>query len=366
MRAIVFQQKGTTMYLTVVSVVDLMKKAKVERWSETKPEGYQRVPDERRFAPELRRSALRYLKEEEGIFPTSILVNIRGEVKFKADRKVNGGGEEGELEIPPEEKWWVIDGQHRLETLERAMAEDSAFENYLVPITIFAFKDPDLYNEMRQFYIHNSRVKSVPVDLAWRILHKMYERIGRAALIESEGVPALRSAQALEIAERLRKYEGSPWKGKIIVPGIARTPDQFLSERTLVRSIMQIVRETTFAAMDPDQLANLLINYWEAIKDLFPKAGNNPQEYTLLRSTGVIAFHTAFPAVYTKCTLKSDFSKEAMKSIIEKIKEHPGRSIKTPIDDETWHYRTGHGLAVATSMKAITMLANELIERITT
>jgi len=55
-----------------------------------------------------------------------------------------------------------------------------------------------------------------------------------------------------------------------------------------------------------------------------------------------------------------------MKSIIEKIKEHPGRSIKTPIDDETWHYRTGHGLAVATSMKAITMLANELIGRITT
>jgi DGQHR domain-containing protein len=364
MRAIRFKQKDTDVYLTVVRVADLLKNAKVERWSEASPQGYQRVPDDRRFAPELSRSALRYLKEEEGVFPTSVLINIRSEVEYKPDRNFNGAGDEGELEVPPQEKWWIIDGQHRLEALERAMAEDPIFENYPIPVTMFAFSDPELYNEMRQFYIHNSRVRSVPVDLVWRLLQKMYRRMGRVNLIESEGVPALRSAQALDIADRLRKTENSPWKGKIIVPGIARTPDQFLSERTLVRSIMEIVKETTFSAMDANQLTDLLINYWEAIMDLFPKAVN-PQEYTLLRSTGVIAFNVAFPAVYAQCTLKGDFSKDAMESIINRIKERPGRAVKTPFDDDTWHFRTGHGLAIATSMKAIKMLSQEIIERIT-
>lgn len=365
MKAFRCKQKEITWYLTVVPAVDLIKNAKVDRWSETRPQGYQRVPEERRFAPELRRSALRYLKEEEGVFPTSILINIRGAVKFKPYGKANDVCEEGELETPLGKEWWVIDGQHRLEALERAMAEDPSFEKYPVPVTLFTFDDPDLYNEMRQFYVHNSRVKSVPVDLAWRHLQVMYKRMGRVGLIKSEGAPALRSAQALEIADKLRTREDSPLKGKIIVPGIERTPEQFLPERTLVRSLMEIVKETTFSAMDADQLTTLLINYWTAIKELFPKAGNNPNEYTLLRSTGMIAFHIVFPAVYAQCTLKGDFSKDSMKAIIKRIKERPGKAIKTPIDDETWHYRTGHGLAIATSMKAIKMLADELIDRIT-
>jgi len=54
-----------------------------------------------------------------------------------------------------------------------------------------------------------------------------------------------------------------------------------------------------------------------------------------------------------------------MQSIIEKIKNLLGKAIKNPIDDETWNGTTGHGLAIATSMKAIKMVAEELIERIT-
>jgi DGQHR domain-containing protein len=281
---------------------------------------------------------------------------------------LNDVGEIGELNIPEGETLWIIDGQHRLEALERAMAEDSNFENYPVPVTIFTFTDPDRYCEMRQYYIHNSRQKPVPVNLAWRHLRRMYKKMGRVALLEREGRQALRSAQALEIADRLWKRDGSPWKDKIIVPGVHRTPDQFLPERTLVRSITEIVKETTFAAMDPDQLTTLLINYWKAIKKVFPKAGNNPKEYTLLRSTGVIAFHKAFPAVYAQLAPGGDFSESAMEKLLSKLTSQPpreGARIKTPIDDETWNARTGHGLAIATSLKAITMLADEIIDRIT-
>ena len=63
-----------------------------------------------------------------GCFPTSILINVRGDLSFEEDEDF-GWCSLGELDIG-EERLWLIDGQHRVEGLKRAIERNVDFEQY--------------------------------------------------------------------------------------------------------------------------------------------------------------------------------------------------------------------------------------------
>ena len=80
-KATAFQQKGKTFYQTVVKLSDLDKRCKIDYWDrKSNKNGYQRRGSQARF-----KKARYYLMKEEGVLPQSILLNIRGRVRFKPE-----------------------------------------------------------------------------------------------------------------------------------------------------------------------------------------------------------------------------------------------------------------------------------------
>ena len=170
------EEVETPIYVTALPLEVLNTKCTIDRRTPDDPEGYQRNPDERRMAKEM----VRYLTGEIGAYPTSTLVNIRDgdKVKFTPESETNGI-EIGKLIVPEDVKFYLIDGQHRIESLKRAMSllekiSDNwakKIKKYPLPVSILV---TDRRLEMVHFYVVNSRQKSVPTDLAFTIIQRMF------------------------------------------------------------------------------------------------------------------------------------------------------------------------------------------------
>src|SRR3990170_3593150 len=66
--------------------------------------------------------------KEEGVLPTSLLLCVRqpDRASFEAAGIESGGGEPGVLTIPAGVRLWLVDRQHPLSGLERALTRDKA------------------------------------------------------------------------------------------------------------------------------------------------------------------------------------------------------------------------------------------------
>ena len=168
-------------YVSVLMAQEVIDRCAIDRWTPQNQGGYQRFPVASQLK-EGRGSAVRYLMREMGCFPTSILVNIRGETRFTKQMDL-GACSIGRLDIG-EERFWLIDGQHRIEALKRAIERNSDFETY--PVILSILRQPARF-ELMLFYIVNRRQKSVPTDLAYRHLQRMLWERGTSWLSDLEG-----------------------------------------------------------------------------------------------------------------------------------------------------------------------------------
>src|SRR4051812_29412357 len=102
---------AVTIYVTAMTLEQMRSHVKVDQWSPSNPSGYQRPLVERRL-----REVAKYVLEEQGVFPTSILVGTRPQDQ---PRITASGFKEGEavslgtLDLPEGSILWVVDGQHR-------------------------------------------------------------------------------------------------------------------------------------------------------------------------------------------------------------------------------------------------------------
>ena len=102
---------------------------------------------------------------------------------------------------PADVRLWVVDGQHRLHGLERALKKDKAkwLADYPLPVVIV--EGIDAYEEMRYFHVINTRHKGVPTDVVDRHLLSMRE---------AEGVGADRARGREELPARPRHEARRP------------------------------------------------------------------------------------------------------------------------------------------------------------
>jgi len=365
LKAFRISQKGKPLYLTAITAEQLQKYGKIDRWSKETKKGYQRFLDWRRLGTGLRQ-AQKYLTEEEGLFPTSILVNIRkaNEAHFHAESRIDGVGDIGELTIPDE--LWIVDGQHRHGALEQVMTKDSSFKSYPVPVTIMTLTnpaDPYPYDEMRMFYIVNTRQKGVPTDYAQRYLYEMLKQEGRIGLLAKEGKRALLTAAAVKIVDLMIEDSDSVWHKKVQMPDELEGEMHVIKQRPLVDSITYVLRETTFAGMPEEQVSKSLNQYWQAIKMVFPEPFKDPKSYSLQATPGTYAFNMLFPAIYARCVSEGGRpSSDRMAQVLEKV-----RRKGSPLDNQTfWNKKeTKNPLAVGTSMKSIRNLYEFLLAELT-
>jgi len=333
-----------------MKVKELLKRCKVDSIGPDNPDGYQRPLVESR-----KRFVKRYLEEEEGDFPTSILLNIRDPsgVWFKSVTKVDDGIERGILVIPEDKVMWLVDGQHRVKGIEYAIENGlSWLEDY--PLLISLFVGLSRYDEMREFYIVNTRQKGVPADVAERHLLGMVQAEGKIRVMELEGKSKYRQARALKIVDMLRQRKDSPWYKAIRFPGEPKSAVHLVRQHTMVVAVKEIFRNPMVELIPDDQIGELIITYWQAIRELLPEAFTNPNEYTIQKIPGVYALHMIFPDVFELCRDYNDFSKERMKEIVGNIK----------MDSEFWHVERGHHLAKETGMRSIRLLAELLRDQL--
>ena len=347
------EQKGVPIYLSVLPAQVLVdeERARVDRWSPSNPKGYQRPIQDRRA-----NEAAWYLIKADGWFPTSVLVSIREKVNFQKGEK-SDGFTEGHLDIPDTSVLWIIDGQHRIEGLRRAIEKGAQdLKDYQVPVAIVL--NTDVIDEMRMFYIVNTRAKSVPGDIADRLLQQALAEKGELWLKESESLYAARSqkaflqARATNIVDYL-SANCPVWKDFVAVPGAAKPHHLAIKQHTLVSSLLEgTLKNHSIEQLDDKSIGDLLNSYWQALAAAFPEAFSEPESYSIRRTTGLYSLHMLFPDIFERCRESRDYKAAYIKEILD----HTGlTSIFWSTDANTGDPRT-----FGTGMKSLRLLADYL------
>jgi DGQHR domain-containing protein len=311
-------QSKMPLYLTAMPAKEVIGHSRVDTWNPETGEGYQRGIGTTRA-----NKAGRYLTRKNGIFPQSIVLNVRKKLSFRKTEST-GNHEYGELEIPEDSMpLWEVDGQHRIAGLEYAIKENPEFVNYPVSVTILNLRDP--YEEMKQFYSINTEMKGVRTDLAERRISETVAAEGEGKYRKHGKTRELFVARAAKIADLINEQKNQPWHNAIQLPNESKTPEKLIPQRSFVVSLKPVLRVTE--GLEAGIAARIISNYWSVLGELYPNAFKNPHDYLLQKTLGVFVFHLVFPRVYTLCG--GDYTKEKIGKTLSKIAEENPES--------SWH-----------------------------
>jgi len=350
-------------YITVFRAGDLVYRCKIDRRTPSNPAGYQRMPSERRLSM-IRGSAVRYLVRELGYFPTSILLNVRGDVSF-SEEKSQSWFSYGLLDTEADD-FWVIDGQHRIEALKRAIARNRDFEDY--PVIASILRLPDKFDEMLLFYIVNRRQKGVKTDLVYRHLQRMLIRKGEEWLLDLEGKRGLTQSYAIEIVDVLNKEPVSPWYGRIREVGEPKQMDHIINDSDMIQSITLILGEHYFKNMPIKEIAYHLIDYWNALYNIYPECFTDPKGFSLLQRPGMPAMNRLFIDIYGLALQEGEVTEETMYNLLKRLivetPNHPVPEFRYPIEPDFWGFSSGPVYGVTSTRQNIQDLYDNLQEKI--
>ncbi len=350
-------------YITVFRAGDLVHQCKIDRRTPSNPTGYQRMPSERRLSM-IRGSAVRYLVRELGYFPTSILLNVRGKVSF-SEAKSENWFSYGQLDTGHDD-FWIIDGQHRIEALKRAIARNRDFEDY--PVIASILRLPERFDEMLLFYIVNRRQKGVKTDLVYRHLQRMLRHKGEDWLLDLEGKRGLTQSYAIEIVDILNKEPVSPWYGRIREVGEAKHMDHVINDSDMIGSITLVLNEHYFKNMPIKEIAYHLIDYWNALYNIYPECFTDPKSFSLLQRPGMPALNKLFIDIYGLALQQGDVTEESMYNLLTRLlvetPNHPVPEFRYPIEPAFWGYSSGPVYGVTSTHQNIQNLYDNLQEKI--
>ncbi len=350
--ALRFRQKrpDVNLFVTALPLRDLLGRFRADTYRLENPGGYQRP-----VTPSRLRQLSSYMRVEEGMLPTSILLCIRQpeRASFEPAGLEDVSGEPGMLTIDPSVPLWVVDGQHRLFGLQRALEKDKAgwLADYPLPVTIV--EGIDQYEEMRYFHVINTRHRGVPTDVVDRHLLSMREAEG-PALLEREGERNYQRGRATKLTDMLNTDADSPWRGMVRMPGEPARPHHAMRQHSMVSSLAPVVNDSFVKRLGDEEACKLLLNYWKAARERWLSAFETPKEYVIQKPLGAGALHQVFPDVLELCRAADDYSIGKMYDILSEI----GRSAGF------WHASRGHYMVRQSGARYVRALAEYLRERL--
>lgn len=227
------------------------------------------------------------LRKERVDLPTAILLNVR-------NRDARRAIKDGQLDLSQlrdgtsaKVLLHVVDGQHRVEALRKLIDEDPKWEDYTIPfICMVGATEAE---EMEQFYVVNSRAKSVRTDLALVLLRtitdqdpKMLERLqekGREWQVTAE-----------KIVETLAE-DSLVWRGLIRLPAVDKGLTTMPSA-SMVASLKPLLGTALFARLKFEQQQQVIEAYWTGIREAMRPPFDAPQKYVIQKGVGVMVLHT--------------------------------------------------------------------------
>jgi DGQHR domain-containing protein len=350
--AVRFRQKrpDVNLYVTALPLKTLLGRFQADTYRSDNRRGYQRA-----VTPSRLRQISSYMRDEEGMLPTSIVLCVRQPHRLDFEPAVgsNGGGETGLLRIDSDIPLWIVDGQHRLYGLQRALEHDKAKWLSEYPLPVVIVEGIDAYEEMRYFHVINTRHKGVPTDVVDRHLLSMREEEG-AALLERQGERDYQRARATLLTDVLNSSSESPWRDMIRMPGESLKPEHMMKQHSIVSSLEPVVNDAIMKRLSDDEAGKLLLNYWSAARDRWASAFEEPKEYVLQKALGAGALHQIFPDVIELCRAADDFSRAKIYDVLSEA----GRSAGF------WHITRGHFMVRHNGARYVRALAQYLRERL--
>lgn len=214
-----------------------------------------------------------YLKLTDATFPNSIILAIQNNPLESDAPSFRLSEDETSLSISlSPDTANILDGQHRLNGFDE---DNDSFE---LPVSIFL--DISLGEQAKIFAKINSTQKKVDLSLVYDLF----------------GITDDRSPEkvAFHIVRHLNSEEGSAWKGKIKTL-IDRSGD--IAQGSMAKFFHKELfeKEEVFSRLykkerDSD-IKNILMNYFNAIKDAFPEEWKNEDRaHVLTKTTGFNGF----------------------------------------------------------------------------
>ena len=248
------------------------------------PAGYQREPVQNRV-----NSLVKELKQRRVDLPTAILLNLRG---FQETLHIPDGGTSTTfLVLSENDQLFVVDGQHRVESLI-TLFDDNPDEwgNYSIPFVCLL--GADLNGEMTEFHVVNSNAKSIGTGLAMDLLRRRAEAsdVVRDQLVETGRVWINAASQVTGALK-----DTDLWQGKIQFPGQPKS-GTLITNNGMITSLRPLVEQPGYfqSVGDPEQQCRILDAYWKGIKNVLPEAMADPERFNLQRTLGATALHGVF------------------------------------------------------------------------
>jgi DGQHR domain-containing protein len=347
--AIRITQQGKTIYIGKMAGKDIVDRCIPTEWDPDKgwdlnQQGYQRRPIEEHY-----KRIGEFLREEDDpLLPTSALLCAReldyGSLDFVPHD--NAVPEMGILRIPKARNLFIVDYQHRWRGIQYAIEslKCTNLNSFQVPVIIMA--DVSMYEEIRQFYLINSKQKRVDTDLGLALLQTMSQQASEKELMNFVGPGNKYRIRATRLTFKIAEKTQGPWTGKIIDPNMRPEGNQVVSIKSFVDSLQPILsRKSPVYMKVDDELIQIILDYWSGIEQLIPNAFVSPKEYAIQATVGVFVMHRiAAKKVFGDCIQQNDVSSTKVEQILNKAKTQYMNDGFWKVGGPTKPYSSGSGV----------------------
>ncbi len=360
------EQNGRVFYLTYMNAEELTDNTEPATFSAKTKKGYQRRANEARA-----RAFRAFMTGDRGVSPTAIILSYRSdEPLFKATDKIHKFG----VLTLDREKFWQVDGQHRIGGLKGLVAASNGIpplefnKDILFPVIIIC---PALwgaktmseieFQEAYQFYIINSNQKKVDTALAEEFLARLKEKLGGVSGIAKEPLPRAMTRNvdwipnAIYVVDELNETS-KVWRNKILLVNEKPLAGTLINQKAFTDSLAPVLKSDVLRSIPKDDLIKVLDIYWAAIREKCPEAYTDYPKYVLFRRTGVSVMHAILPdIVNTINNYVGPVVKATEKSFVEVLGAMP------EMNSDQWETNSEWG-NMGTSHKAIKVMVDTLRE----
>lgn len=245
--------------------------------------GYQRPLQESRV-----NELVADLKKSRVDLPTAILLNVR-------NREARHAVKDGRLNLSyfrdsatTRVVFHVVDGQHRVAALAKLIEDEpnGNWKDFLIPfICLLGATEPE---EMEQFYVVNSRAKSVRTDLAFALLKKISDRDPKMVERLDEKGRGWQVA-AEKLVEALVETS-SVWRGLIRLAAMEKG-NTTMPSASMVTSLKPLLGSPFFGRLSFQQQLQVIEAFWSGLRDAMRPAFDDPQQFVIQKGVGVIVLH---------------------------------------------------------------------------
>lgn len=352
--ALRIEQQGRRMYVTALTLRQIMAHQQVDYWSETNQDGYQRPLLTRRLE-----DVSDFITKEDGIFPTNIVLCARAGdagLRFQASGSSDGVSQVGALSIRKDTDLWIVDGQHRLFGAQRAVeAQGEGSDVAELPFAVTILDGLTRYEEMVNFHMINTRDHRVPTDIADRHLVQRLFKEGEGFAKGRQAEKDRLRARGTAIVDILNR-SGGIWTAQVKIPGIEGREKGLVKQHALVFSLEPVLKDAYLGQLDNEPLAELLDDYWAAIAGIWPAAIREPKQHRLQGTAGIYTMHMLMPAVVQLALVtERRLSRKNLANILKHL-EDTGRDF--------WHKERGDPLTQGGALGPLRKLSQKLQSRL--